>query len=149
VKLYDSVALTLKHKGSEIHSISPDSTVYEALEKMAEKDIGALVVLKGTDLVGIFTERDYARQVILKGRFSRETKVHEVMSSPVRTVNSKTTVDDCMRLMTTERCRHLPIVDEEKLVGVVSIGDLVNHIITAQDFTIHQLEDYITGKYPG
>jgi CBS domain-containing protein len=148
LKLSDSVALTLKHKGSEVHSISPDSTVYEALVKMAEKDIGALVVMKGTDLVGIFTERDYARQVILKGRFSRETKVHEVMSSPVRTTNSKTTVDDCMRLMTTERCRHLPIVDEDKLVGVVSIGDLVNHIITAQDFTIHQLEDYITGKYP-
>jgi CBS domain-containing protein len=148
VKLYDSVALSLRRKGSEIHSISPDSTVYEALEKMAEKDIGGLLVMKGTELVGIFTERDYARQVILKGRFSRETKVHEVMSSRVRTVNSKTTVDECMRLMTTERCRHLPIVDEEKVVGVVSIGDLVNHIISVQDFTIHQLEDYISGKYP-
>jgi CBS domain-containing protein len=148
VKLNDSVALTLQHKGSEIHSISPDSTVYEALEKMAEQDIGALVVMKGTDLVGIFSERDYARQVILKGRFSRETKVHEVMSSPVRTVSSKTTIDDCMRLMTTGRCRHMPVVDGEKLVGVVSIGDLVNHIITVQDFTIHQLEAYISGKYP-
>jgi CBS domain-containing protein len=149
VKLYDSVALALKHKGSEVHSISPDSTVYEALEKLAEKDIGALVVMTGTDLVGIFSERDYARQVILKGRFSRDTKVHEVMSSPVRTVSSKTTIDECMRLMTSDRCRHLPVVDEEKLVGVVSIGDLVNHIITVQDFTIHQLEDYISGKYPG
>jgi CBS domain-containing protein len=148
VKLYDSVALTLKHKGSEVHSISPDSTVYEALEKMAEKDIGALVVMKGTDLVGIFSERDYARQVILKGRFSRDTKIHEVMSSPVRTVSSKTTVDECMQLMTSERYRHLPVVDENTVVGVVSIGDLVKHIITAQDFTIHQLEDYISGKYP-
>jgi CBS domain-containing protein len=148
VKLYDCVALTLKHKGSEVHSISPDSTVYEALEKMAEKDIGALVVVKGTDLVGIFTERDYARQVVLKGRFSLETKVHEVMTSSVRTVNSKTTVDECMQLMTSKRCRHLPVVDDDKLVGVVSIGDLVNWIMTAQDVTIHQLEDYISGKYP-
>jgi CBS domain-containing protein len=148
MKLYDSVALTLKHKGSEVHSISPDATVYEALEKMAAKNIGALVVIKGTDLVGIFSERDYARQGILKGRFSRETKVHEVMSSPVRTVDSKASIDECMRLMTTERCRHLPVVDEEKLVGLVSIGDLVNWIISAQDFTINQLEAYISGKYP-
>lgn len=148
MKLNDSVSLILQRKGPVTHSISPGSTVYEALERMAEKDIGALVVMNGPDLVGIFSERDYARQVILKGRFSRETKVSEVMSSPVLTVNSKATIDDCMRLMTTERCRHLPVVDENTLVGVVSIGDLVNWIITAQDFTIHQLEDYITGKYP-
>jgi CBS domain-containing protein len=148
MKLHDSVALVLKRKGSEIHSISPDSTVYEALETLAEKDIGALMVMNGPELVGIFSERDYARQMILKGRFSRDTKVHEVMSSPVLTVNSKATVDNCMRLMTTERCRHLPVVDENTLVGVVSIGDLVNWIITAQDFTIHRLQDYITGKYP-
>jgi CBS domain-containing protein len=148
VKLYDSVALTLRQKGSEIYSISPDNTVYEALEKMAEKDIGALVVIKGADLVGIFTERDYARQVVLKGRFSRETKVHEVMSSPVKTVSSKNTVDECMQLMTSGRYRHLPVVDENTVVGVVSIGDLVKHIISVQDFTINQLEDYISGKYP-
>jgi CBS domain-containing protein len=148
VKLYDCVALVLKHKGSEVYSVSPDTTVYEALEKLAQKDIGALVVMNGTDLVGIFSERDYARQVVLKGRFSRETRVDEIMSSPVTTVDTKTTVDGCMLLMTKERCRHLPVVEAGKLVGLVSIGDLVNWIITAQDHTIHQLEDYISGKYP-
>jgi CBS domain-containing protein len=148
MKLDDCVALILKHKGTEVHSVSPDASVYEALEKLAEKDIGALMVLNGSDLVGVFSERDYARQVILKGRFSRETRVDEVMSAPVVTVEPKTTVDECMQLMTRERCRHLPVVEEGKLVGVVSIGDLVNWIITAQDYTIHQLEDYISGKYP-
>lgn len=148
MKLYDCVALVLKHKGSEVYSVSPDTTVYEALEKLAQKDIGALVVMNGTDLVGIFSERDYARQVVLKGRFSRETRVDEIMSSPVTTVDTKTTVDGCMLLMTKERCRHLPVVEAGKLVGLVSIGDLVNWIITAQDHTIHQLEDYISGKYP-
>jgi len=148
MKLYESVALILRRKGSDVHSISPDATVYEALQKLAEKDIGALVVLNGSELVGIFSERDYARQVVLKGRFSRETFVHEIMSQPVVTVSPKATIDECMQLMTKERCRHLPVVDGEKVLGVVSIGDLVNWIITAQDVTIHQLEDYISGKYP-
>jgi CBS domain-containing protein len=148
VKLHDSVALILAHKGSEIFSVPPDATVYEALEKLAEKDIGALLVMKGNDLVGIFSERDYARQVILKGRFSRETKVHEVMSSPVLTVHPQTTIDECMQLMTRHRYRHLPVVDGGRVVGVVSIGDLVNYIISAQNYTIHQLEGYISGKYP-
>jgi CBS domain-containing protein len=149
VKLYDSVALILKQKGSQVHSISPDVTVYEALEALADKDIGALVVMNGSDLVGIFSERDYVRKVILKGRSSKEMQVHEIMSSPVVTVTLRTTVDECMHRMTDERCRHLPVVEGEKVVGVVSIGDLVNWIINAQDFTIHQLEDYISGKYPG
>lgn len=148
MKLHDSVALILAHKGSEVHSVSPDATVYEALEKLAERDIGALLVMKGSDLVGIFSERDYARQVVLKGRFSRETMVHEVMSSPVLTVTPQTTVDECMQLMTRHRYRHLPVVEGRRVVGVVSIGDLVNWIISAQDFTIHQLEGYISGKYP-
>jgi CBS domain-containing protein len=148
VKLHDSVALVLAHKGSEVYSVSPDATVYEALEKLAERDIGALLVMKGSDLVGIFSERDYARQVVLKGRFSRETMVHEVMSSPVLTVTPQTTVDECMQLMTRHRYRHLPVVEGRKVVGVVSIGDLVNWIISAQDFTIHQLQGYISGKYP-
>ena len=149
MKLYDSVALVLRRKGSSVHSISPDVTVYQALEKLAEKDIGALVVMDGTNLVGILSERDYVRKVILKGFSSRELKVHEIMSSPVVSVSPSTTVDDCMRCMTDERCRHLPVVDEGKVVGVVSIGDLVNWIITAQDDTIHHLEGYISGKYPG
>lgn len=148
MKLHDAVALILAHKGSEVHAVSPDATVYEALKKLAEHDIGALVVMRGSELVGIFSERDYARQVILKGRFSHETRVHEIMSSPVLTVSPQTTVDECMQLMTRHRYRHLPVVDGGRVVGVVSIGDLVNWIISTQDFTIHQLEHYITGKYP-
>jgi len=149
VKLNDSVGLILKEKGSLVHSISPDATVYEALEKLAERDIGALVVMDGIELVGVFSERDYVRKVILKGRSSREMKVHEIMSSPVVTVARTTTVDECMYLMTSKRCRHLPVVEETRVIGVVSIGDLVNWIMSVQDLTIHQLEDYITGKYPG
>ena len=148
MKLLDSVERILKQKGSRVYSIVPYATVYEALEELAEKDVGALVVMNETDLVGIFSERDYVRKVILKGRSSKEMQVHEIMSSPAVTVELRTTVDECMHRMTDKRCRHLPVVDEGKVVGVVSIGDLVNWIITAQDSTIHQLEDYITGKYP-
>jgi CBS domain-containing protein len=149
VKLHDSVERILRQKGSHVHSISPHVTVYEALEKMADEDIGALVVMDGPDFVGLVSERDYVRKVILKGHSSRELKVHEIMSGPAVTVSLSTTVDECMRRMTNERCRHLPVVEEgSRVVGVVSIGDLVNWIITAQDFAIHQLEDYISGKYP-
>jgi len=148
VKLYDSVALILRQKGSDVHSISPNVTVYEALEKLAEKDIGALVVMDGPELVGVLSERDYVRKVFIKGRSSKEMMVHEIMSSPVVTVNVSTTVDECMRQMTDERCRHLPVVEQGRVVGVVSIGDLVNWIITTQDHTINQLQDYISGKYP-
>ena len=149
MKLYDSVALILKQKGSLVHSITPDITVYEALQEMADKDIGALVVIEGTDLVGVISERDYARNVALKDRSSKEIKVREIMSScPCVTVDLKTTVDECMHRMTDERCRHLPVVDEGRVVGIVSSGDLVNWIMTAQDRTIHQLEEYICGKYP-
>lgn len=148
MKLDDPVALILARKGSEVYSVPPDATVYEALEKLAERDVGALLVMRGGELVGIFSERDYARQVILKGRFSRETRVHEIMSSPVLTVTPQTTVDECMQLMTRHRYRHLPVVDGGRVVGIVSIGDLVNWIISLQNFTIHQLEGYIAGKYP-
>ncbi len=149
MKLQDSVERILRQKGAQVHSISPYNTVYEALEKLADKDIGALVVMQGPQLVGVLSERDYVRKVIIKGRASKDTLVEEIMSSPAITVGPKTTVDECMRLMTDERCRHLPIVDEGTVVGVVSIGDLVNWIISVQDFTIHQLEDYISGRYPG
>ena len=146
MKLLDRVDLILKGKGLQVYSITPDVTVYEALEKMAANGIGALVVMDGTDLVGIISERDYARKVILAGRSSKEMKVHEIMSSPVVTVNLKTTVDECMQQMTDMRCRHLPVVEGGRVVGVVSIGDVVRWIITAQDLTIRQLEDYISGR---
>ena len=148
MKLLDSVESILKHKGSQVFSITREVTVYEALEQMADKDIGALVVMDGSNLVGLVSERDYARKVFLQGRSSREMKVHEIMSSPGVTVNPRTTVDECMRRMTDERCRHLAVVEGGRVVGVVSIGDLVNWIITAQDLTINQLQDYICGKYP-
>jgi CBS domain-containing protein len=148
MKLLDPVGLILKEKGSRVYSISPDATVYEALEKMAEHDIGALVVVDGNRIVGVMSERDYARKVILAGRSSKEIKVHEIMSAPAVTVGPATTVDECMLRMTDKRCRHLPVVEEGKLLGVVSIGDLVRWIITAQELTIRHLEDYITGKYP-
>lgn len=149
MKLNDPVELILKGKGFQIYTVGPDVTVYEALQTMAAKDIGALVVLDGTVVVGVFSERDYARKVVLKDRSSREMTVQEIMSTPVVTVTPKTTVDECMHCMTTRRCRHLPVVDGETLVGMVSIGDMVNWIMSAQDFAIHQLEDYICGKYPG
>jgi CBS domain-containing protein len=148
VKLHDSVERILRQKGSEVYSISPDATVYEALEILEERNIGALLVLAGDQLVGLLSERDYVRKVKLKGHSSTDLKVEEIMSSPVVTVDPKTTVDECMRSMTNKRCRHLPVIDEGKVVGVVSIGDLVNWIMTVQDVTIHQLEDYICGKYP-
>jgi len=149
VKLNDPVEMILRKKGSQVHSIPADVTVFEALQKMADENVGALVVIEGTQLVGLISERDYARKVILKDRSSKELKVHEIMSSQVVTASPRSTIDECMSSMTDKRCRHLPIVEAGRVVGVVSIGDLVSWIITTQDNTIHQLEDYITGKYPG
>jgi len=148
VKLHDSVERILKQKGSQVYSVPPHVTVYEAVVEMADEDVGGLVVMQGTELVGFISERDYVRKVIIKGHSSKEMQVHEIMSSPVVPVNLRTSVDECMQRMTNERCRHLVVVEGERVVGVVSIGDLVNWIMTAQDFTIHQLEDYISGKYP-
>ena len=148
MKLHDSVDRILRQKGSEVYSISADATVYEALEMLEERNVGALLVMAGDTLAGLLSERDYVRKVKLKGHSSTDLKVSEIMSTPVVTVPLTATVDECMRCMTNKRCRHLPVVDEGKLVGVVSIGDLVNWIMTVQEVTIHQLEDYICGKYP-
>lgn len=144
----DQVEVILKRKGFAVHSISPDATVYDALRTMAAKDIGALVVLEGTEPVGVFSERDYARKVVLKDRWSRVIRVHEIMSTPVLTVSCDTTVDECLRHMTAKHYRHLPVVKDGAVVGLVSIGDLVQWVISTQDFALHQLEGYITGKYP-
>jgi CBS domain-containing protein len=133
----------LQAKGGEIHAISPDARVIEALKVMAEKDVGALMVMDRGSLVGIISERDYARKVILLGKSSHDLSVREIMTSKLVTVQPGQTVEDCMELMTTRRVRHLPVTDGERLVGVLSIGDLVKEVIAEQEQTIKQLESYI------
>lgn len=133
----------LDRKGRGIFSIGPDEPVLEAIRLMAEHHVGALVVMKGEQLVGIVSERDYARKVILKGRSSADTPVAQIMSSPVITVTLNSSVQDCMQLMTTRHLRHLPVVDGGKVVGMVSIGDLVKAVMEEQKQTIEQLESYI------
>jgi CBS domain-containing protein len=151
MKLTDSVALVLKGKENRnVHSIAPEQSVYEAIEKMAEHGIGALLVLAEGKLVGILSERDYARKVILKGHASKETPVRDIMSSPVVFVTAAHSIDDCMAIMTKHRFRHLPVLDEnEKVMGVVSLGDMVKWIVNGQAHHIQELEGYITGRYPG
>src|SRR5438093_12873131 len=142
-----TVALLLRTKANQVLSVSPDIPVFEALEVMAEKNVGALLVVEGERLVGIFSERDYARKVILKGKSSKEIPVREIMSSHVLYVRPQQTIEDCMALMTDKRVRHLPVLDEEeRVVGVISIGDVVKAIIAEQEFIIEQLQNYITGR---
>jgi CBS domain-containing protein len=134
----------LGKKGDRIWSVSPDSTVYEALQLMADRNIGAVLVRDGNRLVGILSERDYARQVILKGKASRDTPVREIMTTRVVCVVPERTVEDCMALMTDKRIRHLPVLADGELIGVVSIGDIVKAVISEKQFIIEQLESYIT-----
>lgn len=148
IRLDEPVKSLLRQKPRAVWSISPEASVYEAIEQMSDKHIGALIVLSAGRLAGIVSERDYARNVILKGKQSRETKVREIMSTPVLYVTPEQTIDECMRLMTSRRVRHLPVLEAETVVGMLSMGDLVNWIITAQEQTIRHLHSYIAGSYP-
>jgi CBS domain-containing protein len=138
-----SVRQLLQAKGAVIFSIAPDASVFSALKLMAEKDVGALLVVSGGKLAGIMSERDYARKVILLGKSSHDMLVREIMTEKVVTIQPEQTVEDCMGLMTARRVRHLPVVDGDKLLGLLSIGDLVKEVIAEQEQTIRQLESYI------
>ena len=136
----------LENKGGEIYSISPDASVYSALMLMAEKRIGALLVLENDKLTGVVSERDYARKVILKGKSSKDTTVHDIMSSRVFYVSPEHRIEECMALMTDKSIRHLPVMQGDDLVGIISIGDVVKAVISEQEFIIDQLEQFITGR---
>lgn len=144
----DTVGSMLRHKGREIYWVAPEATVFQAVAMMADKGVGALLVIAEGRLAGIVSERDYARKVILKGKHSHEIAVREIMTSPVFTVSPENSVEDCMRVITSHRIRHLPVMDGETLVGMISIGDVVRSIISAQAHTIDQLSSYIEGRYP-
>ena len=142
----DTVESILRHKGHQVWSVSPDESVFQAITLMADKGIGALVVIVGEMLVGIISERDYARKVVLQGKSSKDTHVRDIMTSPVVSVGPNHTVDDCMRIVSAKRIRHLPVVQGEKVIGIVSIGDLVRSVISMQGETIKYLHEYILGR---
>jgi CBS domain-containing protein len=141
-----TIGTILHHKGAVVWTISPQATVFEAIQLLARKNIGALPVLEGEKVIGIFSERDYTRKVALEGKTSQTTRVREVFTPRVATVSPQATVDEAMRLMTEKRIRHLPVLEDERLVGLVSIGDMVNWIISAQTAAIDQLESYLVGR---
>ncbi|MEE8281270.1 MAG: CBS domain-containing protein [Gammaproteobacteria bacterium] len=135
----------LKKKGYDVWSIAPDASVYDAIHLMAEKAVGALIVMDGQKLVGVISERDYARKIILEGRSSENTKISEIMSSEVITTGPDNRIEECMAIMTERRIRHLPVLDGNEVLGVISLGDLVKYIIAEQQFVIEQMERYING----
>jgi CBS domain-containing protein len=136
----------LRVKGSNVYSTAPDATVYDVLKQMAEKNVGALMVLEGEKIVGLISERDYARKTILKGRLSKETAVKEIMTANVITVGPEKDLEECMELFTDKRVRHLPVIENEKIIGIVSIGDVVKGVIDHKEFIIQEQEKYIKGK---
>lgn len=136
----------LQSKVPEVWTIAPDATVYEALKLMAEKDIGALLVTRGTEILGVISERDYARKVVLKGKFSRDVPVSEIMTTRVLYIGPSQNMDDCMALMIDKRVRHLPVVENDNLVGFISIGDVVKAVIDEKQLLIDELENYIIGR---
>ena len=144
-----NIGAVLGQKSREIFSVTPDTCVDDAVKMMDEKNVGALLVMKGSTLVGMLSERDYARKVMLRGKKSDETPVSDIMSTNVTVTHPTDGVDDCLRIMTDKRIRHLPVVDGEKVIGVISIGDLVKHVISCQSATIAHLESYISGGYSG
>ena len=144
-ELTTTVGAVLRQKAGQILSVPPDASVYQAIEVMAEKGVGALLVMEHGELMGIVSERDYARKVVLQGRMSKETPVSEIMSSPVVTVSKQNTVGECLRIITDRHFRHLVVTEHGAVVGVVSIGDLVNCVITEQEQTIRHLHAYISG----
>ena len=149
MKITDTIGLVLKNKGQTmILSIEPEQSVYKAIEMLAKFDVGALLVLSNDRLIGIFSERDFARKGILEGHHSRDTLVNQIMTSPVQSVSPQHTVDECMTLMTQGHFRHLPVLEGETVVGLVSIGDLVKWVISGQQQAIEELQGYITGAYP-
>ena len=148
MEIAGSVGAILAHKGSAVWSIAPDATVFDAIQLMADKNVGALPVVENGGLVGIISERDYTRKVILKGKSSKETPVRDIMTRELVTAQPGDSVTECMQVMTDKRVRHLPVVEGAKMIGLISIGDLVRRIISAQTATIDNLEKYITGDYP-
>ncbi len=146
--IHGIISEILSHKSGPLWTIPPEATVFEAIQRMAEHNIGALPVTQSGKLLGIVSERDYTRKVALHGKSSKDTKIRDILA-PAVTVSPSDTIEECMKRMTSQRVRHLAVIDGEQLAGLISIGDLVNWIINAQNATIHQLESYITGHYPG
>ena len=144
-----NIGAILGQKAGEIFSVSPDHTVFEAIQMLDQKNVGALLVMEGDKLVGMFSERDYTRKVVLHGRRSRETKVSEIMSTDVKLTQPQEGVEACLRLMTDKRIRHLPVTDGHRIIGIISIGDLVKWVIASQSAAIAHLENYISGGYSG
>ena len=149
MEITTTIGSILNRKGTTVWSVSPTNTVFEAISMMAEKNIGALPVMEGDRLVGMISERDYARKVILLGRGSKETAVAEIMTLNVRTMGLGDSVQECMQIMTENRVRHIPVLENDTLIGLISIGDCVNWIISAQTAAIDDLERFVTGAYPG
>jgi CBS domain-containing protein len=144
-----NIGAILGQKSGEIFFVSPDHTVFEAIQLLDQKNVGALLVMEGEKLVGMVSERDYTRKIILRGKRSRETKVSEIMSTDLKLTHPHEGVEACLRLMTDKRIRHLPVMDGDKVIGIISIGDLVKYVIASQSAAIEHLENYITGGYTG
>ncbi len=147
MQIQGTLDVLLNNKKTAVWSISPHATVYEAIQTMADQNVGSVLVMRDGALLGVLTERDYTRKVILRGRQSRQTLVEEIMTTPVVTAPINASIDDVMRVMSEKRIRHVPVVEDGVIVGVVSLGDLIKWVIAAQDSTISQLESYITGSY--